>query len=404
MHHSVKSTDRQIAIIGAGPVGLAAAAHALIRGATPIVLEAGSSVGANVLAWEHVRTFSPWSENIDLAALSLLAENGWQPPIADDYPTGRELVDAYLRPLAESTSVAGHVRLNTRVIRVARLGLDAMQAVGRDDAPFTLTVATRTGEAQVLADAVIDASGTVATPNPLGARGEPARGEPEAFARIFYGLPNVLGAARTRYADKRVLVVGSGHSAFNVLADLGELLRVAPRTEISWVVRRPFDAARYDGVSGDALPARAELGARTRALAECGVVSQHVLPIRSVRTTAAGVCVSDDDRELGPFDEVIAVTGFRPDLRPLKDLRLRLDRVLEAAPRLVPLIDPSRHSCNSVPTHGAPELRHPERDFYIAGMKSYGRAPTFLMRTGYAQVRSILDVLVREPVGSHQPL
>jgi len=43
--------------------------------------------------------------------------------------------------------------------------------------------------------------------------------------------------------------------------------------------------------------------------------------------------------------------------------------------------------------HGEKELRHPEKDFYIVGSKSYGRAPTFLMATGYEQVRSIAAVI-----------
>lgn len=57
--------------------------------------------------------------------------------------------------------------------------------------------------------------------------------------------------------------------------------------------------------------------------------------------------------------------------------------------RAAPLIDPNEHSCGTVGPHGARELVQDDPGFYLAGMKSYGRAPTFLMITGYEQVRSI---------------
>jgi hypothetical protein len=122
--------------------------------------------------------------------------------------------------------------------------------------------------------------------------------------------------------------------------------------------------------------------------------------IASLRTTGDGVYVSDGARELGPFDQIIATTGFRPDLGPLRELRVRVDDILEAPPALAPLIDPNVHSCGTVPPHGVRELGHPEKDFYIVGMKSYGRAPTFLMLTGYEQVRSISSALVGDMAGA----
>jgi hypothetical protein len=88
-------------------------------------------------------------------------------------------------------------------------------------------------------------------------------------------------------------------------------------------------------------------------------------------------------------DELIVSTGFRSDFSFLSELRLRLDPAIEAPVALAPLIDPNEHSCGTVRPHGARELAHDEPGFYMAGMKSYGRAPTFLMMTGYEQVRSI---------------
>jgi thioredoxin reductase len=398
----VEKNELPIAIIGAGPVGLAAAAQTISRGATPIVFEAGPSVGTSVLAWGHVRIFSPWKYNVDAAARDLLDAAGWIAPEGEDYPTGRELVETYLQPLAGTPQIAPHLRLNARVIAITRLGFDKMKTTGRENAPFALTVVTPAGEQHVLARAVIDASGTYSVPNPIGASGTPARGEAEAASRIFYGIPDVLGPTRPRYAGRRVIVIGAGHSAFDVLIDLATLAETEPRTETTWVVRRPFADAKYGGATNDALPARGALGARMRGLVEAGVVRQEVLRTSALRTTSEGVFVADDQRELGPFDEIIAVTGFRPDLEPLRELRVRLDDILEAPPVLAPLIDPNVHSCGTVPPHGARELTHPESDFYIAGMKSYGRAPTFLMLTGYEQVRSIVSALVGDTRGAEQ--
>jgi thioredoxin reductase len=388
-----------VAVIGAGPVGLAAAAELIKRGVTPLILEAGAAAGASVKAWGHVRIFSPWKYNVAPAARELLERSGWRAPDGEGYPTGRELVDLYLTPLAALPEIAAHLRLGHRVTSVARLGFDKMKTAGRDDAPFAITVACASGEQDLLARAVIDASGTYGVPNPLGASGTLARGEALAARSIHYGIADVLGRGRARYSRKRVAVVGSGHSSFDVLIDLAELAE-REGTAITWIVRRPFADAKYGGEENDALPARGELGIKMRSLVKRGVVRQEVLRIGEVHSTDAGVSLRDDVRELGPFDEIIATTGFRPDLTPLRELRVKLDDVLEAPPALAPLIDPNVHSCGTVPPHGARELAHPEKDFYIAGMKSYGRAPTFLMLTGYEQVRSIASALVGDTYGA----
>ena len=87
------------------------------------------------------------------------------------------------------------------------------------------------------------------------------------------------------------------------------------------------------------------------------------------------------------------VTGFRPDLAWLSEVRLDLDPVLSAPTKLAPLIDPNVHSCGTVYPHGAAELAQPEQGLYLAGMKSYGRAPSFLALTGFEQTRSIVAAI-----------
>jgi thioredoxin reductase len=386
-----------VAIIGAGPVGLAAAAHLVTRGARPIVFEAGAEISAHVGAWSHVRVFSPWRFNIDEVAATLLRTHGWIDPDPDVLPTGAELLARYLRPLAALPELAPHIRLHSRVTRITRAGYDKMKTEGRDAAPFALRVRGDDGrEVTWLARAVIDASGTWGTPNPLGSDGIPASGETEAADRIVYGIPAPLGADRFRYAGQRVLVVGSGHSAFNVLLDLVTLAERSPATRIAWAIRRADVGQLYGGGAADALPARGELGARLREAVDKGRVRLVTsFKTASVQSDTGGIAlIGLDGAVLGPFDAVIAATGFRPDWSLAHELRLDLDPAVESPRVLAPLIDPNVHSCGTVPPHGVDELSHPESGFYVVGMKSYGRAPTFLMLTGYEQVRSVAAALV----------
>lgn len=382
-----------VAVIGAGPVGLAAAAHLTARGIEPLVFEAGVAVGASVREWGHVRVFSPWEYNVDPVAAALLAEAGWEAPDAAAYPTGSDIVERYLEPLAALPEIAPALHLEARVVAVTRHGVDKLKDAGRDDAPFELVVDEGGEERRYLASAVVDASGTWTRPNPLGAGGVPAQGERAAADRIAYGIPDVLGADRARYAGRRVLVVGSGHSAFNAILDLVTLRDSEPATEVVWAIRGAGPGRKYGGGGDDQLPARGALGATVRELVADGSVELvGGFQARRVSLDGGRVVVADDDVAISA-DEIIAATGFRPDLALLGELRLDLDDRVEAARALAPLIDPNLHSCGSVPPHGVDELSHPDEGVYMVGMKSYGRAPTFLLRTGYEQVRSVVAAL-----------
>lgn len=389
----MERTAYPVVIIGAGPVGLAAAAHVHARGLTPLVLERGVQVGASVAEWSHVRFFSPWRYSIDTASRTLLERTDWIAPEPESFPTGADLVTRYMMPLSQTPELHDQIRLGTEVLSVTRDGFDKMKTPGRDDAPFLVTTRSSDGtESSLLARAVIDASGTWTRPNPLGASGRLAIGESTLQHQIAYGIPDVLKSCRPRYAGKRVLVVGSGHSAFNVLLDLVDLADQEPGTTITWAIRATRDKTRnlFGGGINDALPARGALGARVQSLVADGRLKLVTgLKISKLDATAAGIVVSGQDSVLDPVDEIIAATGFRPDMEMLSELRLALDPAVESPVALAPLIDPNLHSCGSVPPHGAEELRHPESDVYIVGMKSYGRAPTFLMLTGYEQVRSV---------------
>jgi thioredoxin reductase len=390
-----------VAIIGGGPVGLAAAAQLLARGATPIVLEAGPAVGHNIRQWGHVGMFTPWRFCIDRAAEALLVSHGWSHPPKDDVPTGGNLVTRYLEPLGEI--LAPYILFNARVTAVTRRNADKVRTAERENLPFVLRVVGPNGRVRrVEARAVIDASGTWGTPNPMGADGLPAIGEEKVAERIATGIPDVLGADKARYAGKTVAVIGSGHSALNVLIELAALQQQAPGTKIFWLLRKDRIEAAFGGEAADALPERGALGSQTRALVESGAV-KAMAPFRIVeivREMAHLLIKGDHAGQPASLavDEIIVTTGFRPDFSMLREIRLALDPWLESSGTLGPLIDPNLHSCGTVRPHGALELAHPEPDFFIAGMKSYGRAPTFLLATGHEQVRSIAAALT----GDHE--
>lgn len=392
--------DLPVAVIGAGPVGLAAAAHLIERGIEPLVLEAGPTAGAAIEQWRHIRLFSPWQYNTDPAAVRLLAANGWESPEPTALPTGGELIDGYLTPLAALPAIASRLRTGARVVAVTRVGLDKTHSRNRDTTPYMVRVEHADGEVRdYQASGVIDASGTWSTRNPLGTSGLPAPGEATVADRISSPLPDVLGRDRESFEGRTALVVGAGHSAANTLINLAELAAQAPGTKIVWAIRGASAAKVYGGGEADELAARGQLGSRLRALVESGAVELHTgFGIAALAAAGGAVALTTTDGRALRADVIVPATGFRPDLDILRELRLELDPAVEAPRELGPLIDPEFHSCGTVAPHGARMLAHPEQDFYIVGMKSYGRAPTFLLATGYEQVRSVAAALA----GDHE--
>ncbi|WP_166998867.1 FAD-dependent oxidoreductase [Paramicrobacterium fandaimingii] len=387
-----------VVVIGAGPVGLAAAAHLVQRSVECLVLEAGESPGTAVTSWGHVRLFSPWRYNIDSAAQQLLENSGWVAPDSEALPTGAELVREYVEPLAATPELASRLRTGTQVIAVAREGGDKTRSLGRERQSYRVRTFNATGKVEdILARAVIDATGTFSTSNPLGVSGLPAAGEADAGSFIVGALPDVLGLQRERFAGKHTVVVGMGHSAANTLLSLVELAESAPSTRITWAIRGGSARRLFGGGDDDQLPARGFLGTRLREAVDSGKLTLvKRVSIEKLVPGTETVQVLGTSRD-GPLaldvHAIVKATGFRPDLEMLREVRLDLDSAVEAPSKLAPLIDPNFHSCGSVPPHGEAMLSHPDDGFYIAGMKSYGRAPTFLLATGYEQVRSIAAAL-----------
>jgi thioredoxin reductase len=295
--------------------------------------------------------------------------------------------------------LGGRIRYGARVTGVSRRGRDRLVDGGRAGQPFTVHVTWPDGrESRLEARAVIDASGTWERPAPAGADGLPALGERAAADLLSYRLPGF--ADRGAFSGRHTVVLGSGHSALTAISELAPIAMDSPGTRVSWVIRRGGVGASFGGGTADQLPERGALGLRARQAVDAGLVKVVTgFRVERIEATDRGaVLIAEDGPSLPAADQVLVLTGMRPDLSFLSEVRLELDAALEAPVRLAAGIDPNLHSCGDVAATGAAELAHPEPDLYLVGMKSYGRAPTFLAMTGYEQVRSI----AAELAGDHE--
>lgn len=382
--------DFPVAIIGAGPIGLAAAAHLKRRNIPFFIAEAGE-LAQSVRTWQHVTLFSPWQYNIDEVAKLLLLEAGWQEPRSDVIPTGKALIEDYLQPLA--MLMKDKVLTKHEVVGISREEADRMKSRKRNERPFQIVMETTIGTKTMKARAVIDATGTWGNPNPAMSNGLWLKAEKSLQAFVDYTIPNVIEQVQL-YADKHIVVVGGGHSAINSLLQLVALKEQHPKTNITWILRKKRVEEAFGGGSNDELAARGELGLRIAKFVQEGIIQVKTpFLIQGIRKTSEGIQLKSSSEIITGIDRIIVNTGNRPNFDYHRELRYETDSITEAVPALASLIDPNEHSCGSVEAHGEKELRQPEKDFYIVGSKSYGRAPTFLMATGYEQVRSVVAYL-----------
>lgn len=387
-----------VAVVGAGPVGMAAAAHLIKRNIPFILFESGSDVGGNITSWAHVNMFSPWKYNLDKAAKELLVAAAWEHPPDDQVHNGQEFLDLYLRPLASLPEMKPHIHLNSKVVAIGRKNMDKMKDKNRENVPFVIRVKQDEEYTLFEAKAVIDASGSWLNPNPLGSGGNFAIGELENASHIFYGIPDASKNFEDHYSNQKIAVIGAGHSAINTIFELEKIKDKFPETEINWVLRKQNLKDVYGGQADDQLAARGELGIKIEQLVTSGEVNVYmpfqIEEVRKVGSKLALIGYQNDRRAmLPPIDEIICNTGSRPDFSFLGEVRLSISSSVESSVAIADLIDPNLHSCGSVRPHGELELKHAEKGFYIVGVKSYGRAPTFLMATGYEQVRSVVAAL-----------
>jgi len=393
----VPETSRHsLAIIGAGPIGLEAAVLALELGFDAHVFERGEA-GAHAIAWGHVRMFTPWRMNIGPASARLLSRHGWSAPDAAALPTGAELAERLLAPLAATPEMKPRVHTHAQVAHVSRHGArkhDGAGAGARGEHPFRLLVRDAGGRESFLhVHALIDASGTYGQPHWAGTGGIPARGETYLAPQMSYHPDDVLGLRRERYAGKTTLVIGGGSSAVTTVVALEQLAREVAGTRLAWVTRRV--APGFAGeVVNDTLPARAALHAEGRRLQAGG--TPHVtwwgggecegLEYNSATHRYRALFAATTGARAEETDQVIVNCGFGPDTSLYRELRVH-----ESFETLAPMALAT--ALRDAGTFDAATLATPEPGFYILGAKSYGRSSAFLLETGYRQVPGVLAAL-----------
>ncbi|MDQ3760145.1 MAG: NAD(P)/FAD-dependent oxidoreductase [Actinomycetota bacterium] len=393
-----------VAILGAGPIGLDAALAFLDNGWSATVYESAESVAANVMAWSHIRLFTPWSMNVSARMLAHLHAAGVTPPGPAEYcPTGGEFAEQLLSPLAELPELAAIIRRRTQVLAVARQGLLKHEEIGtpqRGSHPFRLLVSGPDGVEQVEhADLLLDCTGSYHQANVLGDGGIPAPGELRVADRIIRRIPDI-GRQYEKWAGRRVLLIGAGKSAQTAARDLAELVVKRPGTNVVWAVRAADPG--WGEIPHDPLPQRQELvevSQRLRSGAVPGVQVRTGVVVDALRETDDGVAVAlrsnTGDVEEIVVDRIIALTGFLGDTALYRQLQVH-ECYATAAPMnlsaaLLAAADDGPADCLAQASHGVDTLRVPEPNFFVLGMKSYGRNSTFLLRVGYQQVDEVAN-------------
>ncbi|MFT4246091.1 MAG: NAD(P)-binding domain-containing protein [Micrococcaceae bacterium] len=392
--------DLPVVVIGAGPIGIAGAVHLQNRGLKFVLFEQSEKIAGAVEQWRHVSLFSPWKRNVDELSIKLLEKHGYKIPDMNGNPTGSDFIDEYLAPLAATDELTSHIKTGVKVIAVARMGVDKLK-MNDKKSPFVVRVKTKQGIKEVQARGIIDASGTWRNPNPLGASGIPAIGELENQKYLAGTLPDVLGSERARFADKRVLVVGNGYSAANTILALTELVKAAPKTKIYWAIRGKSVKHFYNRGHLSSKAVRWKIGQQIKELVETSNKLQIVnqFAINSFTEVADGVEVSGDTPE-GKKSIVVDIiangTGFRPNFDIHKEIYTDFDAAVEAPTRMLTFMQSTADHPKEVEFAGATAVSHPQSDFYVIGMKSYGRLPGFFLFFGYEQARVAVAALAND--------
>lgn len=368
----------RIAVLGAGPIGLEAAAYALSADLDVSVYEA-AGVASSFERWSFVKLFSPFGWNSTPLGRSLIRRESpkHEFPADGDLTTGRELRDCYLMPLACAGELPGVIHTETRVLAVGRGGWRKSEPLTAKLPPFRLLIRDGKGERFETADAILDCTGTQARPNWLGDGGLPAAGEIPARPQIHAGVDDILGTRQAVYANRSVMVVGSGTSAATAVADLVTLAEAHQSTWVIWLTHGTKSAplARR---ANDPLKERDRLAARVNHLAaRCdGNLEYHaqarideVASHGSDKGFRVAARVGGEAMEW-QVERLIAATGNRPE--PTLTAELRVE-------------EPG----------GGVETGEP--GYFVLGMKSAGRSGEFLLRDGFDQVRRAVAAVARKP-------
>lgn len=393
----MKSTVKEnlpIGIIGAGPIGMAAAAHLYKQSLPFCVFELGNQVGTNFLDYSHVRLFSPWRYNIDPASKEILKKNGWDEPVEKRLPYAGDIYNEYLYPLSKTPELEPYIYLNSKVVSVGRKYMDKRKTRERSSNPFMIKTIQDGSLKNYEVSAIIDASGIWKNPNPLISGGYYFPIEEELKDSIFYGIPDVLDKDKDRYEGKHTLVVGSGHSAINTVIQLGKLKNKTSDTSISWAVRKS-DFSFVSALSRNQFLAQYKLGEKIEKLMneqQIDVFSSFF--IEDLNEFSGKISVIGTNKErIEKVDQIVANTGSRPNIDIFREIQYSLHPAFECVEGLSEILFPKN---GVVPSHGERLLRHMEKDFYVIGSKSYGRASSFFLTNGFEQARSIAAYLAGE--------
>lgn len=421
-------SQKRIAVIGAGPIGLEAALYAATLGHDVVVYERGDLAQA-VRSWGHVTLFSPWRMNTTALGRRILQQAGLSPVAGDaDWkrcPQGREFLERYLQPLSQTPLLQGRLRLRQQVVAIGRPWLLKGEQIGkasRATAGFQILLSSTANDASHAttsvvgehvehADVVLDCSGTFFCPNAIGAGGIPAIGERALGERIVRQVPDILGAARARYAGRRVLLIGGGHSAATAAVHLAELATTG--TSLIWVSRRaaavPFPDALGD--APDPLVERRQLHRAANHLQTqpsvrylAGTMVSRLQPtedgalqVHLLRGDAAGGSADGNGEQTVIVDEVLGLTGYGPDRSIYEQLQVHECYASFGPMKLAATLLAAGGDCLAQPTPGPETLKNPEPAFFILGAKSYGRNSAFLLQIGHAQIRSVFQLLQTQP-------
>jgi thioredoxin reductase len=379
----------RVLVIGAGPMGIAAAIGAADRGADVTVLERGE-VGASLRTWGPTRFFSPLHMNLSARMRELLGDTL---PDPDALLTGEEYADRVLLPLVEREPLRGRVHTGHTVVAVGRKGLTRTDYAGhplRAERPFRVLC---DNDETFEADVVLDASGGLVLPRPMGVGGLPPRGESRLARRPIRTLGE-LDAQLEHLRGKRVLVLGDGHSAANAIGVLAALANESPSTRIVWATRAA-NRRPCEEVPNDPLPERAAVVDFANDLAENPPEFLRVERRAMIDTVAQNnghVDITLTGGRTVQADAIAAFTGYRPDSRFISELTVETSPVTEGGARLYRAIS-CITDCLSIPAVKPEDLQSGEPGFYFVGSRSYGRSNGFLLRTGLMQLETILDTI-----------
>lgn len=374
---------RRAIVIGAGPMGIAAAIGALDRGLEVTVLERGE-IGASLRTWGATRFFSPLRMNISPRMRELLGD-----ALPDDEAllTGEEYVTRVLEPLVTRARLAGRVRTRQNVIAIGRRGLTRADYAGhplRAERPFRMFC---DNDEVFEAEIVLDASGGLVLPCAMGAGGLPARGE----SRMTQAPIRTLGELMSRdLRGKRVLVAGDGHSAANAI----NWLESVDGVRVTWAIRTP-NLRPCEEVPNDPLPERQSVVERANALAAAPppfLTMERRAMIESVAQSNGHVAVTLSGGRRVAVDCIAAFTGYRPETSYLSELAVETSPVTEGGARLYRAIS-CITDCLTAPRVSPRDLESGEENYWFVGSRAYGRSRTFLLQTGLAQLEVILDAI-----------